>query len=84
MDQRPKVYRAMYGHNGQLFAGSDPFQLGVVLPPDPNSDANPEKGYVATRSGGMSVFTAIRKLPGRLIPTRLRDLLGSFPKGVRR
>lgn len=81
MDQRPKVYRAMYEHDGQpategspFQPGSNFFQLGVVLPPDPRADVNLEDGYVNTKSGGMSVFAAIKKLPGRLIPSRLRDL----------
>lgn len=73
MDQRPKVYRSMYENDGQPAAGNDPFHLGVVLPPDPNADVTPESGYVNIKSGGMSVFAAIKKLPGRLIPTRLRD-----------
>lgn len=73
MNQCPRVYRAMYENDGQPSTGSEPFQLGVVLPPDPNADVIPENGYVNAKSGGMSVFAAIKKLPGRLIPARLRD-----------
>ncbi len=73
MDQRPKMYRSMYQRDGRPSAGSGPFQLGAVLPPDANADINPEEGCVNIKSGGMSVFAAIKKLPGRLLPTRLRD-----------
>lgn len=81
MDQSPKVYRSMYEKDGQPAVGSDPVQLGVTLPPTINADVTPESGYVNKESGGMSVFASLKKLPSRLIPTRLRDL---YPENFQR
>lgn len=58
--QKPKVYRAMYERDGFPVTGSEVFQLGVCLPPDPNADINPDGDYVNPGSGGMSVFAALK------------------------
>lgn len=55
--------------------GDDFFQLGVTAYPHENPDLVPDSaGFVDPHTGGMSVFAGIKKLPGRLIPARLRDL----------
>jgi hypothetical protein len=69
-----KLYRSMYEQDGQPKAGNDDFQLGVRVPPHRDADVRPEGDYVNPGSGGMSVFVSLKKLPGRLIPARLRDL----------
>lgn len=55
--------------------GDDFSQLGVTVHPHASPDVYPDKdGCVEPGTGGMSVFTEIKRLPGRLIPMRLREL----------
>lgn len=54
--------------------------LGVVLPPDAPADIEPnDEGVVDSGMGGMSVAPEIHRLPGRLIPSRLRS---HYPKAT--
>ena len=74
----PRVFRTMQSKGSQPLCGDDFSQLGVTVYPHESPDVTPDgEGYVQPLMGGMSVFAAIKKLPGRLIPLRLRTL---FPE----
>lgn len=65
----------MQRREAQPLCGDDFFQLGVTVHPHENPDVVPDSSnFVNLGTGGMSVFAGIKRLPGRLIPARLRDL----------
>ena len=77
----PKVYRGMFGDEGQPITGSDKNMLGVRLPPSEPPDMSPDvDGYVAPGTGGLSVSSAISQLPVPLIPKRYRNLDKKYKK----
>ncbi len=74
----PKIFRTMQKDGSKPLCGSGSFQLGVTVHPHENPDVTPDSGgFVDPQTGGMSVFASMKKLPGRLLPSRLRYL---FPE----
>lgn len=79
-----RVFRTMKSQGSKPLCGDESFELGVTVYPHAAPDVTPdETRCIKPGAGGMSVFAAIKQLPGRLIPARLRELYPEdFQKAV--
>jgi hypothetical protein len=67
----PRVYRSMKGNGGRPAVGITAMMLGVRASDIPqDQDRNVRPG-----TGGLSVSSALRAMPARLVPRRLQHLV---------